>query len=86
MQITSIMRSIITIILIAAFMVVAGSISCNTQELLTQKALSEHAGLIITEGVLERCHADGYHISVVVRCQQVGQGADSRRRNRTEHL
>jgi len=35
-------------------------------KLLTQKALSEQAALTVAEGALEKCHADGYHVSVIV--------------------
>jgi len=35
-------------------------------KLLTQRALSEQAALSVAQGALEKCHADGYHISVIV--------------------
>jgi uncharacterized protein GlcG (DUF336 family) len=35
-------------------------------KLLTQKALSEQAALAVAEGALEKCHSDGYHVSVIV--------------------
>jgi uncharacterized protein GlcG (DUF336 family) len=36
------------------------------QELLTQKALSLDAAMAIAQGALERCRADGYHVSITI--------------------
>jgi uncharacterized protein GlcG (DUF336 family) len=66
MQIISPVRGIFTVVAIAALALVAGTTSGKAQGLPTQKALSEQAALTITQGALDRCHADGYHISVVV--------------------
>lgn len=35
-------------------------------KLLTQRALSEQAALALAEGALDKCHLDGYHVSVIV--------------------
>ena len=54
----------------AALILVGASILAHTQtpavKLLTQKALSEQAALAVAEGALEKCHADGFHITVIV--------------------
>jgi len=36
------------------------------QTLLTQKALSNDAALAVVQGALEKCHADGYKVSLTV--------------------
>ena len=66
MKITSPFRRRLFIVTIAGLILVDGSAFGRAQGLLTQKALSEQAALTIAQGALERCHADGYHISVVV--------------------
>jgi uncharacterized protein GlcG (DUF336 family) len=54
----------------AALVLVGAGILARGQapavKLLTQKALSEQAALAVAEGALEKCHGDGYHISVIV--------------------
>jgi uncharacterized protein GlcG (DUF336 family) len=50
----------------AALMLVTGPTFGSAQGLLTQKALSEQAALTIIQGALDKCRANGYHISVVV--------------------
>jgi uncharacterized protein GlcG (DUF336 family) len=66
MKITFPFRRRLFIVTIAGLILVDGSAFGRAQGLLTQKALSEQAALTIAQGALERCHADGYHISVVV--------------------
>ena len=48
----------------AAF--IADSSIAKPQELLTQKALSSDAALSIARGALDKCHADGYRVSLTV--------------------
>jgi uncharacterized protein GlcG (DUF336 family) len=51
----------------AAMVLLAGSTSCNAQTtLLTQKALSVDAALTVANGALDKCHADGYRVSLTV--------------------
>jgi uncharacterized protein GlcG (DUF336 family) len=49
-----------------AVLLVAGSLTALAQQLLTQKALSADAAQAIARGALDRCRADGYHVSVTV--------------------
>ena len=44
----------------------AGSSITKPQELLTQKALSVDAALSIARSALDKCHADGYRVSLTV--------------------
>ena len=39
---------------------------CMSQTLLTQKALSVEAALIVAQGALDKCHTDGYRVSLTV--------------------
>jgi uncharacterized protein GlcG (DUF336 family) len=66
MKITSLFRRKLFVIAIAALMLVAGPALGRAQGLLTQKALSEQAAITVAQGALDKCHADGYHVSVVV--------------------
>jgi len=54
----------------AVFALIATAMSSVAQapavKLLTQKALSEQAALAVAQGALDKCHADGYHVSVIV--------------------
>ena len=59
MKITSPFRRRLFSVAIAALMLVAGQAFGRAQGLLTQKALSEQAALTITQGALDKCHADG---------------------------
>jgi uncharacterized protein GlcG (DUF336 family) len=52
------------ILAVLAFCIV--SATCTAQTLLNQKALSTDAALAVSNGALEKCHADGYHISLTV--------------------
>jgi uncharacterized protein GlcG (DUF336 family) len=52
--------------LLLAAAVVATPPQANTQQLLTQRALSNEAALAIANGTLEKCHADGYKISLTI--------------------
>ena len=49
----------------AALMLAASSFG-HAQGLLTQKTLSEQAALTVAQATLDKCHADGYHVSVTV--------------------
>ncbi len=49
-----------------AVLLVAGSLTALAQQLLTQKALSADAAQAIARGALDKCRADGYHVSVTV--------------------
>jgi uncharacterized protein GlcG (DUF336 family) len=53
-------------LLLAAAATVAAPLQANTQQLLTQRALSNEAALAIANGALEKCHADGYKISLTI--------------------
>jgi hypothetical protein len=46
--------------------VFASTAMCHAEALLTQKALSVEAALSVANGALEKCHADGYRISLTV--------------------
>jgi uncharacterized protein GlcG (DUF336 family) len=50
----------------AAVLLVAVSSPALPQEILTRKALSLDAARAIAEGAIEKCRADGYHVSVSV--------------------
>jgi uncharacterized protein GlcG (DUF336 family) len=52
--------------LAVVLMLFAGTAMCHAQALLTQKALSVEAALSVANGALEKCHADGYRISLTV--------------------
>jgi len=49
-----------------ALLFVAGTPFGKAQGLLIQKALSEQAAITVAQGALDKCHADGYRVSVVV--------------------
>jgi uncharacterized protein GlcG (DUF336 family) len=49
-----------------AVMILAASSFSQAQGLLTQRTLSEQAALSVAQGALDKCHADGYHVSVTV--------------------
>jgi len=66
MKITSPFRRRLFIVPITALMLDAGPAFGTAQGLLTQKALSEQSALTITQGALDKCHTDGYHVSVVI--------------------
>lgn len=46
--------------------VFAVSTMSKAQVLVTQKALSVEAALAVAHGALDKCHADGYHVSLSV--------------------
>jgi uncharacterized protein GlcG (DUF336 family) len=50
----------------AAVLLVAASSPALPQTILTQKALSLDAARAVADGALEKCRADGYHVSVSV--------------------
>lgn len=54
-----------TAIIVTLPLLVCGATS-GAQTLLTQKALSVETALSVANGVLDKCHADGYHISLTV--------------------
>lgn len=43
-----------------------GTATCKAQALVTQKALSVEAALSVAHGALDKCHADGYRVSLTV--------------------
>ncbi len=43
-----------------------GTIDCKAQTLVTQKALSVEAALAVAHGALDKCHADGYRVSLTL--------------------
>jgi uncharacterized protein GlcG (DUF336 family) len=47
-------------------LLVAGSLTALAQQLITQKALSLDVAQAIAHGALDKCRADGYHVSVTV--------------------
>jgi uncharacterized protein GlcG (DUF336 family) len=50
----------------AMLMLLAATVVGAPQTLLTQKALSVEAALIVSQGALDKCHADGYRVSLTV--------------------
>jgi uncharacterized protein GlcG (DUF336 family) len=50
----------------STLLLVAGSLTALAQGLITQKALSADAALTIARGALDKCRANGYHVSVTV--------------------
>jgi uncharacterized protein GlcG (DUF336 family) len=50
----------------AAVMILSTSSFSQAQGLMTQRSLSEQAALSVAQGALDKCHADGYHVSVTV--------------------
>lgn len=53
----------------AAFVVLtffANTASCGAQGLVTQKALSDEAAFAVVHGALDKCHADGYRVSLTL--------------------
>lgn len=50
----------------AILMILVGTAICKAQTLLTQKELSVEAALSVANGALNKCHADGYHVSLTV--------------------
>jgi uncharacterized protein GlcG (DUF336 family) len=47
-------------------MLLAASVVGTPQALLTQKALSVEAALIVSQGALDKCRGDGYRVSLTV--------------------
>jgi len=66
MKIPSSFRRSFAQLVTTALLLFAGPSLSKAQGLLTQNALSEQAALAVAQGALDKCHADGYHISVVV--------------------
>jgi uncharacterized protein GlcG (DUF336 family) len=53
----------------AAFVVltiVASAATCRAQTLVIQKALSDEAAFAVVHGALDKCHADGYRVSLTL--------------------
>ncbi|QHN02933.1 heme-binding protein [Granulicella sp. WH15] len=50
----------------SALVFFAGAIDCKAQTLVTQKALSVDAALAVAHGALDKCHTDGYRVSLTV--------------------
>ncbi len=42
------------------------SVHCKAQTFLTQRSLSVEAALAVAHGTLDKCHADGYKVSVTI--------------------
>jgi uncharacterized protein GlcG (DUF336 family) len=53
-------------IALSAVILLAGSSIGHAQGLLTQKELSVDAAISVAQGALDKCHADGYHVSLTV--------------------
>jgi uncharacterized protein GlcG (DUF336 family) len=51
---------------LAVLMLLAATVVGSSQTLLTQKALSVEAALIVSQGALDKCRADGYRVSLTV--------------------
>jgi uncharacterized protein GlcG (DUF336 family) len=51
---------------LAMLMLFVATVVGTPQMLLTQKALSVEAALIVSQGALDKCHADGYRVSLTV--------------------
>lgn len=47
-------------------MIAGGAATCKAQTLVTQKSLSTEAALIVAQGALDKCHADGYRVSLTI--------------------
>jgi len=60
------MRNRLVVVMAFAIVLAAGSMTVMAQELLTQKALSLDVAQAIAHGAVEKCRADGYHVSVTV--------------------
>ena len=54
------------VVIASVVLLVAGSLTALAQGLITQKALSADEAQTIARGVLEKCRADGYRVSVTV--------------------
>jgi uncharacterized protein GlcG (DUF336 family) len=66
---TRIILTRIRVCAIAAFVVLTlfvSNASCKAQTLLTQKALSDEAAFAVVHGALDKCHADGYRVSLTL--------------------
>ncbi len=46
--------------------ILAASAACRSQGLVTQKALSDEAAFAVVLGALDKCHADGYRVSLTL--------------------
>jgi hypothetical protein len=70
MKITSMLPgkglAVIAAVSVSAAVAANGAVQARTVKLLTQEALSEQAALTVAQGALDKCHADGYHVSVIV--------------------
>jgi len=51
---------------VAVLAMVARSANSQSPTLVTQKALSNEAALAVAQGALEKCHADGYRVSLTI--------------------
>jgi uncharacterized protein GlcG (DUF336 family) len=49
---------------IGALAIVPGAVTSNAQTLIVQKTLSNEAALAVVQGALDKCHADGYRVSL----------------------
>ena len=60
------MQNRLAVVIASVVLLVAGSLTALAQGLLTQKALSADAALVVARGALDKCRADGYRVSVTV--------------------
>jgi uncharacterized protein GlcG (DUF336 family) len=60
------LKNRLAVVMASVVLLVAGSLTALAQGLLTQKALSADAAQAIARGALDKCRADGYHVSVTV--------------------
>jgi uncharacterized protein GlcG (DUF336 family) len=51
---------------LGAWAMIASTVDCRPQTLIIQKALSNEAALAVVQGALDKCHADGYRVSLTL--------------------
>jgi hypothetical protein len=51
---------------ISLLVLAAGAARSDAQSLITEKALSVDSALAVANGALDKCHADGYRVSLTV--------------------
>ena len=60
------LKNRLAMLVAVAVLLVAGSLTALAQQLISGKALSADVAQAIAQGALEKCRADGYHVSVTV--------------------
>src|SRR6202049_3853824 len=63
---SNMLQNRLAVVIASVVLLVAGSLTALAQGLITQKALSADEAQTIARGVLEKCRADGYRVSVPV--------------------